>query len=556
MSVNRINGHLFERMIKNGYANLLKHEEELNNLNVFPVADGDTGSNLRITLEKGIMNGSTDILLYEYLQDFNQGMLFGARGNSGAIFSQLFNGIYSHLNRCDSASVRDMRNAFIKGYKKAYLAVVTPKEGTILTVAREGIENIKDQLDRNTTMEQFFAMYISEMKKSLQTTPLLLPVLKEFNVVDSGAKGYIYVIEGMLMYLYGEVLSTDNLTINNQTEVNDNTNISFNNDSNVRNDSFDELSDFVEGYCLEFVLQLMKTEKYDTNFRLKSYVNVLKTYGDSIVCVMEGYRVKIHIHTKKPARVIAYSQEFGEFITFKLENMQIQYNEKKLKSSNLFVKNMNSALNHEYAIISIVDNEERDDLFLDMGSSYVINTEQFTDVLLESFTNVLTKIKEDKVIILANNEYLISTLNKSITIVKDKNIKVINTSNLAHGYLTLSYSEVYDDFERTFKEIEKSSKSITTITVDKSLDEIKQKGIWTSSINAKAISYSDDAYKIVLDSMKAIDSINLFETCVIFSSDMSLNERLKEMINKEYPTIEITFFPMLDGDSLWALALV
>ena len=165
MNTRRVNGQLFEKMLRNGLANLKQHRDEINALNVFPVADGDTGTNMCLTLEKGLSFAQSSQELYPYLKMLSEGMLFGARGNSGVILSQLFSGFYQELSRCSAANVADLRNAFIRAYRVAYRAVVCPVEGTILTVAREGIERTRSQIDRRTTVETLLSIYIAEMRK-------------------------------------------------------------------------------------------------------------------------------------------------------------------------------------------------------------------------------------------------------------------------------------------------------------------------------------------------------------------------------------------------------
>ena len=166
MNTRRVNGTLFEKMARNGLNNLLLHRDEINALNVFPVADGDTGTNMSLTLEKGLRYAQSSPELCTYLKAFSEGLLFGARGNSGVILSQIFNGFYQELSRCTAANVGDLKNAFIRGYRVAYRSVVCPVEGTILTVSREGIEHVRNQIDRGTSVETLFSIYVAEMKRA------------------------------------------------------------------------------------------------------------------------------------------------------------------------------------------------------------------------------------------------------------------------------------------------------------------------------------------------------------------------------------------------------
>ncbi len=318
MSNIKINGVQLEKMLKNGLNNLLSHKDEVNKLNVFPVPDGDTGTNMSLTLSHGLNSAASRQEAGPYLKAVSDGMLLGARGNSGVILSQLFKGLYTELARAGVITPALFRNALIRAYKTAYASVVHPVEGTILTVAREGIEHIRTQVTRRTTIEEFLAMYAAEMRKSLSFTPELLPVLKESGVIDSGAYGYILIFEGMLDQLYGKL---------HQAQEPDEAVTMSASQPPIDASYFNENSAFEEGYCMEFILQLMKGEKYTQRFILKSYIEDLKLYGTSIVVVQDGRRIKVHIHTFIPAKIITLSQEFGEFLTFKLENMQLQHNE-------------------------------------------------------------------------------------------------------------------------------------------------------------------------------------------------------------------------------------
>ena len=182
MKIKSLDGIVFEKMLRNALNNIKINEKKVNSMNVFPVPDGDTGSNMRMTLENGVTNTKTNSNLGEYLKDLSRNMLIGARGNSGVILSQLFRGFFEELRRCSIANSQELKDAFINAYKMAYKAVPKPTEGTILTVAREGIEHIKNQISRSTRIDTFFAIYLAEMKKSLDYTPELLPMLKEAGV--------------------------------------------------------------------------------------------------------------------------------------------------------------------------------------------------------------------------------------------------------------------------------------------------------------------------------------------------------------------------------------
>ena len=421
MSTKRINGFQLEQMLKNGLAALQAQEDEINRLNVFPVSDGDTGTNMRLTLENGIRYAKTKMNAGEYLKRLSEGMLLGARGNSGVILSQFFKGFYVELSRCALLGVGELRNGLIRGYRVAYSAVVKPAEGTILTVTREGIEHIRGQLTRSTTVEQLFSMYIAEMKKTLAMTPEMLPVLKEAGVVDSGALGFIAVAEGMLKYLYGEVMLPE------QTE-------SPKPPKQVNFDLFNENSAFEDGYCMEFILQLMNAPKYNRHFRISAYIEDLKIYGNSIVAVQDGRRVKVHTHILIPAKIITLSQEFGEFLTFKLENMQVQHNEHD--------KEMKATRQHKrLAIAAVVNGEGMKRLFQDLGCDVVIDGGSTMNTSSQEFIDAFAQIDADAVVVLPNNPNVILAAEQAVGLYGADNITVLPSRSVAEGYYAIAMDE-------------------------------------------------------------------------------------------------------------------
>ena len=310
----KIDGELFEKLLTFGALNLQANIKEINDLNVFPVPDGDTGSNMYATLIGGI-----DCLQKEYELDIEQkagalaeGMLLNARGNSGVILSQLFYGIAQGLLGLKVATIPEFGSALKKGVEYAYKAVVKPVEGTILTVAREAAERVCQSVDSKTTVQSFFADYLTELKLSLNRTPELLEVLKESNVVDSGGAGLVCIAEGFVKAVLGdESLGEIAFTVDQRAEQNT---ISFDKDSKM---------DY--GYCTEALVQLLESKNGINNFNIDEFIDFLSSKGDSVVAVLTDTKVKLHVHTKKPAEVLAECQKYGEFISVKIENMTVQH---------------------------------------------------------------------------------------------------------------------------------------------------------------------------------------------------------------------------------------
>lgn len=531
MSTKRLNGFQLEQMLKNGLANLQSREEEINRLNVFPVSDGDTGTNMRLTLSGGVSFAKTNKETNAYLKQLSEGMLLGARGNSGVILSQFFKGFYLELSRCTVIGVGELRNGLIRGYRNAYNAVVNPVEGTILSVTREGIEHIRSQITRNTTIEQVLSMYLGEMKKTLSMTPEMLPVLKEAGVVDSGALGYITIVEGMLQYLYGNVkIPAAEAAAVPQTPL--------------RLDLFNENSAFIDGYCMEFILQLMNDGKYDQHFRISAFIEDLKLYGNSIVAVQDGKRVKVHIHTMIPAKIITLAQEFGEFLTFKLENMQVQHNEhdKELKA-----KKKHKRL----ATVAVVNGEGMKRLFADLGCDVVIDGGSMMNTSSQEFIDAFASLDADAVVVLPNNPNIILAAEQAVQLYGADNITVLPSSSVAEGYFAIAMDvSTGDDVDFRIREMRSGLKNTltlceTTASRDYAYHEIScKKGEEILLVNNKIVCVNSDWKQALLDGFATVEDIGDRETCVIFRGEGVPQEQEEELltaIEERYPLLEVEF---------------
>lgn len=533
----RIDGIIFEKMLKNGLASLCLKEKELNDMNVFPVADGDTGTNMLHTLENGLKSAKDIKHLGDYLKALSTGMLFGARGNSGVILSQLFKGIYLELVHCSIANPNELRNAFIRAYKQAYSAVIKPAEGTILTVSREGIENIRK--DKLQYIEDLFRLYIAEMYKSLNNTPLLLPELKEAGVLDSGAYGYIIIIEGMSNYLFGEKVEYD---VSSLIQKNEKTDQSY----------FGVNSDFEEGYCMEFLLQLMTSKGYDKTFNLESFKELLKQYGTSIVCFMEDTIVKVHIHTLLPAPIITLAQNFGEFISFKLENMQMQHNEYEIVKKPV-----------QLASIAVVEGDGIEQLYKDLGCSCIIKTKDTMNTSTEEFANAIRKFNAKDIVIFPNDSNILKACNQAIDLLESKNVTIIPTTSLIQGYFALSMDNDSDPSNHNRIDNMLQGKDIAkTISVSKAVKDYNSDnfncttGQYISVIDGSLSKANDDMMVCLFDT---IDNLSDFEEksamIVLCGKDISeeLQEKIQDSLFDKYPNIETS---VLRGDQRLSSLLI
>jgi len=445
MNIKRINGHIFEKMVKNGLSNLKQYEEKVNAMNVFPVTDGDTGTNMCLTLENGIRHAPSDKNFGLYLKGLSDGMLLGARGNSGVILSQIFRGFYLELARDSIADVSELRDAFIRGYQTAYQTVTRPVEGTILTVAREGIEKIKNQIGRGVYVPTLFSMYVAEMRKTLAQTPEMLPVLKEAGVVDSGGMGYVLLVEGMEKCLYGEEITSPKLDFSSQTVYN-------------KGGVFNSSSVFEVGYCMEFLLQLLNSRQA---FVLEEYIKALQPLGDSLVCVQNDEIVKVHIHTKTPSKIIEESQKFGEFTSFKLENMQIQCDE---MLGELAVAK--EAEHKPLAIIAISNGTGIKELFDSFGCDVVIDGGRTMNTSSEEILNALNSVSADKIVLFPNHENIVKAAEQAVEISKLDNVVVMPSKTVMECYYALAMDAPdSEDIEERLQALEEGCRSIRVFQV-------------------------------------------------------------------------------------------
>lgn len=309
MNTERIDGKMMKQLLLGGLSCLTVHEEELNSINVFPVPDGDTGTNMKLTLSKGIEYAGDQKNLGLFMMNLKKGVFLSARGNSGNILALLISGMAISLKEHETCNVECFIQALINGYKNAYESVINPVEGTILTVTREGINNIAETAKHISSFENFFNLYITEMKNILYSTPEHLPQLKTAGVYDSGATGYIIIFEGILNTLVDKSKNLVNST--SQSLVNKSVS-KFNSFENCKK-SF--------GSCTEFILEICGKEE---SFSLNDFISTLKAYGNSLVYSKSENLIKIHIHTFEPENVIKYARNFGTLFSTKIENMDIQ----------------------------------------------------------------------------------------------------------------------------------------------------------------------------------------------------------------------------------------
>jgi len=421
MNTQTIDGKCYARMLLGGAARLAERRDELNALNVFPVADGDTGTNMLKTVEGGLSRVSGEMVDVGAAScDFSKGILLSARGNSGVILSQIFAGINEGLAGLESVTASQLAEAYKHGISRSYAAVQNPTEGTILTVFRESTEYAAAHIDADSSVEDFYRLHVEEAKRSLAATPKILPVLAEAGVVDSGAAGYLCIAEGMYEALGGAEIS---FSLTEESEKSD-----------VDIDKFTRDSVLEFGYCTEFLLRLTTAKVDPDNFDISRVLSVLdELAGESVVAYKQDDIVKVHVHTFTPGAILARMQEFGEFLTVKIENMSLGHSEEK--SADIAQK---PKADKTYAVVCVASGDGMAALFKDMGADLIVSGGQTSNPSIEEFVRAVDECGAENIIVLPNNKNIILAAKQAAELYEGARVHVIPSKSIMQGYGALS----------------------------------------------------------------------------------------------------------------------
>lgn len=530
-----IDGILFEKLVIGGVLKLKNNLKIVNDLNVFPVPDGDTGDNMFMTIHGGIsyLKAVDKNSLYLKAEALANGMMLNARGNSGVILSQLFYGIALGLKGLDVANVNQFSLAFKRGVKQAYEAVMKPVEGTILTVAREAIDSAYSHLDSNSTIESFISDYVVEMKKSLDHTPELLNTLKEAGVIDSGGAGLLYIVEGFNDVLDGKEIKDIEIDSNQKNELD--------------LSKFNENSIMEFGYCTEFLLQLQTIKVDVESFKVEPIIEYLETIGDSIVAFKTGSVVKVHIHTLTPYKALEFCQQFGEFLKIKIENMSLQHNEIVTKEQDNSRVRKNTK-RKKYAIITVATGKGLIDTFYEFGVDEVIDGGQSKNPSTKRFIEAFNDVNADYIYVLPNNSNIIMTAKEAKDLYKESKVYVIESKNFGQAYSTLSMLDFSSDNpDEIAQMLQEGMEDVITGMISKSIRdaninhvEIKEgdyigfsdKTMYVSN-NSKIATYCELLEKLEADNKNFL--IN------VFGQDVNEQEKniIRNFIKNNYSNLEV-----------------
>ncbi|RIP33561.1 DAK2 domain-containing protein [Staphylococcus gallinarum] len=500
--VSEINGKLFAEMIIQGAQNLSNHADLVDSLNVYPVPDGDTGTNMNLTMTSGreAVEQNLSQHIGELGKTFSKGLLMGARGNSGVILSQIFRGFSKQLEDLQVIDAQQLADSFQAGVDTAYKAILKPVEGTILTVARDAGAAAQSKATETTDCIELLSFIVAEAEKSLENTPNLLPVLKEVGVVDSGGKGLLLIYKGFLSALKGETIDAQATKLDKDTLVNESHD--FHGVINTEDIEF--------GYCTEMMVRFAKDKKV---FDEQQFRNDMSAFGDSLLVINDDEIVKVHVHTEKPGDVFNYGQQYGELIKLKVENMREQHREVVKKEQHN--TSTTSALQEvETAVITISMGDGISNLFKSMGATHVISGGQTMNPSTEDIVKVIEQSNCKRAIILPNNKNIMMASEQAASIVEAEAV-VVPSKSIPQGIAALfNYDEADELSDNKVRMNETlsvvSSGAITYAVRDTKIDGIEiKKDEFMGLIEDKIVTSNPvliDAVQSLLSTMMDDDS--------------------------------------------------
>ena len=554
-------GNLLSKMAKGGAMQLRSNAEEVNKLNVFPVPDGDTGDNMRMTIESGVAaieNLESDNLA-DVMKAFSHGMLLGARGNSGVILSQFFAGTAKGIEGVDQADPAVFGRALQRGVEQAYTSVMTPTEGTILTVAREAVEYAVSRITPESTIQTLFNDLVSEMHASLERTPEILSVLREAGVVDSGGAGLFYIMDGFNRVLNGEEFLDEEgfakLSAKKKPDTAQEPDL----------DGFGPDSVMTYGYCTELLVRLQNSKTNITTFDIDALKAFLATVGDSIVAFQTDSIVKIHVHTLTPEKVLAHCRTFGEFLKVKIENMSLQHSStvegdkteaptpQKAEQAEPAAPAAPAAPTKKYGVVAVCTGPGIEQLYRDFGTDEVVEGGQTQNPSTNDFLDAFAKVSAEHIFVFPNNSNIFMAAQQAADIYTAAKIHVIPSKNIGSGYVALSSANFdLDDADVIANEMTEALGRVTAGYVSPSIRDAEINGVTikngdTIGIIGKEIVLSNlDQHAAALELTGKILEGDKFMLTVFCGKDATPDQQavLQADIQKTYPAIEVYF---IDG---------
>ncbi|HCX9622275.1 TPA: fatty acid kinase catalytic subunit FakA [Staphylococcus aureus] len=530
--ISKINGKLFADMIIQGAQNLSNNADLVDSLNVYPVPDGDTGTNMNLTMTSGREEVENNLSknIGELGKTFSKGLLMGARGNSGVILSQLFRGFCKNIESESEINSKLLAESFQAGVETAYKAVMKPVEGTILTVAKDAAQAAIEKANNTEDCIELMEYIIVKANESLENTPNLLAVLKEVGVVDSGGKGLLCVYEGFLKALKGEKVEAKVAKIDKDEFVHDEHDF-----HGVIN-----TEDIIYGYCTEMMVRFGKNKKA---FDEQEFRQDMSQFGDSLLVINDEEIVKVHVHTEYPGKVFNYGQQYGELIKLKVENMREQHREVIRKEQHTAKPKMETV---ETAIITISMGEGISEIFKSMGATHIISGGQTMNPSTEDIVKVIEQSKCKRAIILPNNKNILMASEQAASIV-DAEAVVIPTKSIPQGISALFQYDVDATLEENKAQMTDSvnnvkSGSLTYAVRDTKIDGVEiKKDAFMGLIEDKIVSSQSDQLTTVtelLNEMLAEDS-EILTVIIGQDAEQAVTDNMINWIEEQYPDVEV-----------------
>ena len=530
----KINGLVLAEMIDLGSKNLAKNAEKINSLNVFPVPDGDTGTNMNLSMSSGAKETAANVVenIGELGKSFSKGLLMGARGNSGVILSQLFRGMSQHIADKKEVNAKEFADAIQNGVSIAYKAIIKPVEGTILTVAREAAEaGLKAAENTTSVVEVMEAIYV-EAQASLKRTPDLLPILKEVGVVDSGGQGLVCVYQGFVAALKGEKIEGLESVETNVVDM------QFEDDHDM---DFMSPEDIVYGFCTEFTVRLDKEKK---DFNEDKFREDMSKFGDSLLVISDSEYVKIHVHTETPGDVFNYGQQYGELIKIKSDNMREQHREVLRKQEAKQATTPKEL--KEQAMISISMGAGLSKVLTSMGVDYIVEGGQTMNPSTEDIMKAIKEVNAKSIFIFPNNKN-IQLAAKQAAELAEENVFVIESKTAPQGLAAVMVFNPQASADENFANMQEVLSTVSTLEVthavrDTNIEGVEIKKDEFMGIKDGKIVVSNLSLNTVLEELleKSIDEDK--EIVTLYLGEESTEEYtdfLEQLIEEKYPDVEV-----------------
>lgn len=528
----KIDGILLKQMIISGANNLYNNYPEVDALNVFPVPDGDTGTNMNLTISSGAKEIATrnDASVYDVAKAFSRGLLMGARGNSGVILSQIFRGFAQGLKGKIEATAQDISDALLMGKEVAYKAVMRPVEGTILTVIRESSQALVDSVYPDMPLDEALDILLKEARESLKRTPNLLPVLKEAGVVDSGGAGLCKIIEGFDLALHNQIVEKNMPDVVSDSVVEP---IIGNVQASLEHKEF--------GYCTEFILKLpedpIKAKK--KNFVPSRFSGVLNSHGNSIVMVHDDDLIKVHIHTLNPGNILTYAQQFGEFVKIKVENMSEQHTHLIEEDAKAKEDEIKKQPKKPFGLISVGAGKGIVDLFKDLNCDYIVSGGQTMNPSTEDFIKAIKSINAEQIFILPNNSNIIMAATQACDVMNEEvKCTVIPTKTIPQGLVSAMMYNPESDYDTNYNDMMESLSSVKSGQVTFAVKDTSFEGMeihkddFIGICDKKILATEKDKIKCALKLINTMIDEDSSIITIITGEDVTEAERdaLKELV--------------------------